>query len=398
MLVHIVPAVPPAFNGLSDYCYKLWEHWPQPRPDWTCLAVQIPDGAGAAWPQARIAPFELSKRGLLLELQRSHADCVVLHYVGYAYHRKGAPLWLPAALRAWKRRSNAPLCVMFHELWAQGSPRQSAFWLQPLTKGVVKQLANLADSWITSSELGAQTLVERAGAEAARGHIVPIGSAIEPVNSIDWARPWPLGTTENGTTENGTTENGTTENGKIRLAIFGLPSNRLSVLRVHRELIEILVADGSLESVAMIGKAGAPHELQREKEWREQIALAAMWRDYHDLAPADLSRVLQNQHAALTHYSPELLTKSSVYPAFCLHGLITICQKTPPLMKRSTDSQNLKFVAPHLASNASCALETQRKLQDQRYIAALREETQAAARHQLSWSSIVEVWKQAVAG
>ena len=381
-LVHIVPAVPPAFNGLSDYCYKLWQHWPTPRPDWTCLAAQIPPGAHEAWPQVRIASFELSKRGLLSELQRSHADCVVLHYVGYAYNRKGAPLWLPAALRAWKQRSNSPLCVMFHELWAQGSPRQSAFWLQPLTRGVVRQLANLADSWITSSELAAWTLVERAGAEAAHGHIVPIGSAIEPVNPIAWERSWPLEASDNN---------------KIRLAIFGLPFNRSSVLRVHQALIELLVADDLLESVAMIGKAGTPHELQREKELREQIAPAALWRDYHDLAPTDISPVLQEQHAALTHYSPELLTKSSVYAAFCLHGLITICQKTPPMMKRPTDSQNLGFVAPHLASNAGCAPETKRKLQDQSYIAALRRETQAAAHHQLSWSRIVEVWKQAVA-
>ena len=381
-LVHIVPAVPPAFNGLSDYCYKLWEHWPQPRPDWTCLAPSVPSTATAAWPQANLVAFELNKAGLLRALDQTQPDALVLHYVGYAYNSKGVPLWLPAALRAWKARNSAPLCVMFHELWARGTPRQSAFWLQPLTRSIVVQLADLADSWITSSEVAAWKLTGQASADAARGRIVPIGSAIEPSVPIDWERRWPL----------------TQDGGKIRLAIFGLPSNRASALRAHRHLLEQLLADDSLESVALIGKAGDAASAQAERELREQIAPAALWREHHDLSPAELSAVLANQHAALTHYPPDLLTKSSVYPAFCLHGLITICQQAPPLVARPKGDEiaRLTFRAPHIAGDDARAADTAKRLRDETFVAPLRAAVREAAHDQLSWSSITRAWQRAL--
>ena len=381
-IVHIVPAVPPAFNGLSDYCYKLWQHWPQPRPDWTCLAPDVPPAATAAWPQATLLPFDLNKAGLLRALDQTQPDALVLHYVGYAYHSKGVPGWLPAALRAWKARNRAPLCVMFHELWARGTPRQSAFWLQPWMKSIARQLADLSESWITACESSVWEMTTHAGIDAARGHIVPIGSAIEPQAPIDWQRPWPL--RERG--------------GKIRLAIFGLPSSRMAVLRAHRRLLELLHAENLLESVALIGKAGDASSAHAETELRAQIAPAALWRDHHDLAPAELSAVLAEPHAALTHYSPGLLTKSSVYPAYCLHGLVTICQQDPLAAGRSLNGKiaHLGFNAPHIAGDDARAMDTVRQLRDPAFVARLMDSVRSAAHDQLSWSSITRAWQRAL--
>lgn len=379
--VHIVPAVPPAFNGLSDYCYKLWQHWPQPRPAWCALAPNVPPNAQTAWPQVQIASFELGKAGLLEALEQSQPDRLVLHYVGYAYDRKGVPLWLPGALAQWKRRHQTPLCVMFHELWSRGSPRQSAFWLQPLTKNIVVQLANLADSWITSSQAAASKLIGEAGADPTCGHIVPIGSAIEPQNPVDWERPWPLHS-----------------GGKLRLAIFGLPSNRAAALRAHRNLLQLLLEEDRLESVALIGKAGDANEAHAEAELRSHLTSnAALWREYHDLSPADISIVLAQQHAALTHYPPDLLTKSSVYPAFCLHGLVTICDSRWLFGRPAENAQRLGFQVPHLPNEDTQPAATVSALNNATTIRELLAATRETAQNQLSWNSIVGAWLQVTA-
>lgn len=217
--VHIVPAVPPAFNGFFDYCYKLWQHWPQPRPAWCALAPNVPP----------------------------------------------------------------------HELWTRGSPCQSTLWLQPLTKNIVVQLAHLADSWMTSSEVADWKLIGQARADVGCGHIVPIGSAIETQTPVDWEWHCPLNS-----------------GGQLRLAIFALPSNRILALRAHRRLLELLIAGNCVESVRMIGKSGDANTSHLERELREQISPTALWHEYHDLAPADISPVLAGCHEALSHYSPDL--------------------------------------------------------------------------------------------
>ncbi len=382
-LVHIVPTVPPAFNGLSDYCYKLWQHWPAPRPHWHVLALEVPPGARAAWPEAQITPFAPNRRALLEALEQTDSRRIALHYVGYAYHTKGAPLWLPGVLREYKKRRGAQVCVMFHELYAGGTPRQSAFWLQPLTKRIVAQLAELSDSWIVSCEAAAIKLVGEVGADATRGHIVPIGSAIEPVAPTDWERPWPL---ERGQ--------------KLRLAIFGLPANRASALRGHQQLLRALIEADWLEEIALIGKAGDAAETQTLAALRDQIAPDfAGWNPYPDGTPAEISLVLARCHLALTHYPPDLLTKSSVYPAFCLHGLLTICahRRLLPAPLQGAAPLGQGFEAPHLPADDANATATLRALGDSEAVARLRAATREVARNQLSWQSIADAWARATA-
>ncbi len=381
-LVHIVPTVPPAFNGLADYSYKLWEHWPQPRPAWKCLAAQVPPGAAEAWPDAQIVPFELSRSGLLDGLERAAPDRVILHYVGYAYHKKGLPLWLPAALRAWKARSGRRLCVMFHELYALGTPRQSAFWIRPWTKNIVVQLAQLADAWVTSNEDAAARLVHAVGVDIARGRMVPVGSNIEPLAPVDFEKPWPLA-----------------RGARLRIAVFGLPSTRLAALRAHRQLLKSLCQHDLVQSIALIGKSeGAPSEalraLQSEIAPAAVLAGEAIWRQYPDLAPAQLSEVLAAHDLALSRNRPQLLTKSGSYAAACVHGLPTICQPVAPDALPFSGLGNAESQVPHLANDdANCDFAL-RFLRDETAVDRLRGQVKLAALGRLSWPEIVREWKE----
>ena len=383
-LVHILPTVPPAFNGLGDYCHQLWAQWPQPRPQWTCLAARVPDGAREAWPEAEIGSFALSKTGLLTALEKAAPTCAVLHYVGYAYQKRGAPLWMSGALRAWKQRSGGRVCVIFHELYAGGTPRQSAFWLQPFTKRIVVQLADIADSWITTNEAATLGLVRGLGVSGARGRVVPIGSVIAPVAPVDFGRAWPL-----------------TAGEKLRVIVFGLPSSRASALRAHQNLLKLACEQDLIAQISLVGKSGDGAQAQAMKELQTQIAPhrgADFWDTHHDLTPAQISALFACHHLALSRNRPEHLTKSTIYAAACVHGLVTL---TLPAMSESLPDLTLgqgsgPFRAPHLPNDdgqPQSALDT---MKNARAIGDLRAQLRDLALHKLNWETIVREWSEAV--
>lgn len=323
-LVHIVPTVPPAFNGLADYSYKLWEHWSQPRPQWKCLAAQVPAGAQGLWPDAEIIPFQLNKKALLNALKEAAPPHVVLHYVGYAYHSKGVPLWLVPALTEWKKQSYGHLCVMFHELYASGSPRQSAYWLQPWSKKIVAQLVSLADQWLCSSELAAKVLVNQFAATRSQGNVVPVGANIEPSSPIDLSRPWPLA-----------------HGGKLRIAAFGLPGTRVSAIECHVELLKLLYQRGLVEKIALVGKSGDHLHEEMVSALQQQVIpinCENLWETHYDLMPLQISDLLSQYDLSLSRDWPQLLTKSGSYAAATVHSLISVCA---PSSQADTHSFNL---------------------------------------------------------
>jgi hypothetical protein len=94
-------------------------------------------------------------------------DAILLHYVNYGYDPRGIPLWLPRVLRYLK--SSRPLLTIFHELYARGSWRQSAFWLRPLQMWLARSIARLSDRAMVSSELSRDQLLQLAPEDARHG-------------------------------------------------------------------------------------------------------------------------------------------------------------------------------------------------------------------------------------
>jgi hypothetical protein len=75
-----------------------------------------------------------------------------LHYVNYGYNVRGIPIWLPSLLRRLRQTNEARLVTVFHELYAAGSWRQSAFWLRPIQKRIARSIAKLSAISIVSNE------------------------------------------------------------------------------------------------------------------------------------------------------------------------------------------------------------------------------------------------------
>lgn len=306
--LHIVPSIPPSFNGLGDYCYQLWKHWPTPRPEWHVAAAVVPPGAKKAWPEVQIHGFEHSAKGLFETLHQSKAETVVLHYVGYGYERRGAPAWLPKALADWKAKSGGKLVVMFHELYATGPPWKSEFWFCLSQKRIATQLAKLADRWITSCPRYVRVLCEILGTEASRGDMIPVGSNIEPVQTQDENRPWPPET-----------------NGKIKIAVFGMPLTRLRALRAHKNLLHWLFERNLVDEVLLIGKSGKADSVTSEtRQLIGTFGKSSVFVDALDLTVEEASRHLLNCHIGLVQNSFEVLYKSTAYSAFATHGVLPI--------------------------------------------------------------------------
>lgn len=129
-ILQIVPRLPGGRDGVGDYAQT--------------LARRLEESHGLV---TTFLPGPVLKE--LLEPPK--ATAIILHYVNYGYDPRGVPLWLPTVLR--RLRGRAKLLTVFHELYASGSWRQSAFWLQPLQKRIARSIAGLSEVAIVSSEV-----------------------------------------------------------------------------------------------------------------------------------------------------------------------------------------------------------------------------------------------------
>ncbi len=366
MIVHLVPTVPPALNGLAGYCFKLSQNWPDDQQTWSCLVLSIPPGANNVWPQASFIVFEPSQQSLFDALQRLPVDTLMVHYVGYAYDSKGIPEWLPLALAAWKKvRPAARLVVMFHELWAGGAPWRRAFWTMPKAKTIVADLAGLSSCWATSCQYYFDEIV-KVGGRAERGTVIPVATNIEPIAPIDFGRAWPL-----------------FEGRKLSIAIFGLATTRNTALSVHWQLLRAMQRAGLVERFCILGQSPQNQaQFELENAWIEKIGADANWMRHYDLTPAQASQWLSEQDAGIVKETVPLLTKSSVFAALCSHGILPIC--APPKTRKKEDEPFI--INSH---TESCLMQ----LQDKRTIRVRKDQLQLLANTALSWSSVAQSWK-----
>ena len=146
-ILQIVPRAPGSHDGVGDYARILATVLRREHGIDTIFAAASTFSPGVTsdgftvlspWPQVIREAKVLEPAG------------VILHYVNYGYDPRGIPLWLPRSVRELK--GPAQLITIFHELYARGSLRQSAFWLRRLQKRLARILAGLSNAAVVSSE------------------------------------------------------------------------------------------------------------------------------------------------------------------------------------------------------------------------------------------------------
>ncbi len=372
-LTQIVPSLPPASGGVGDFCVKLWEHWPEPQPQWCFLVTQGAVASQAQWPEVKIAEFEKSEIGLLTALEEMKAQTVVLHYVGYGFHIKGCPIWLPKALKQWKTvSSERRLVVMFHELYATGVIWSSNFWVKPIAQKILRDLIFLSDLWLTNCSKYHTELVDSFAANPKKGALIPVGANILPVEPVNFDCPWPLIVGE-----------------KLKVVIFGLAKTRLWALNVHAKLLKSLCERGWVESITLAGASELDAKATREMaQHRADIGHAHLWHEAFDLTASQVSQLLATQDLGLISKETDVLTKSGTFAALSVHGVLSAIYS-----KRELEQSDLeKSVFLYDSSSKLTLKRLETKMQNEQEVYQKKQALQRVTQTSLSWKTIILAW------
>jgi hypothetical protein len=296
-LVQIVPRLGP-FDGVGDYALRIGEELRRGSAivssfieagRWRPTAV-IEPGFDYVRCQSRSATSfadALSKCGVT----RGEATAVLLHYVGYGYAKRGAPIWLTRAITLSQSSLQYRLGVVFHELYATGKPWQSSYWLSGVQKLLAARLARQCDGALLTREGNRQWLA-RAGALAGKALIVlPVPSTVgEPDDVLPFMRRDPTLVVWGSAA--------------VKREVYGRYWPR--VLSYCRRLGIICIAD--------VGASG--------DKYPDDSTIRV---DKHGLLPAAaMSRILGGSRFGMVVYPASFLAKSSIFAACAAHGVVPL--------------------------------------------------------------------------
>lgn len=293
-ILQIVPRVSPGSDGVGDYARTLAASLKRHHDVETNFlsAVTTPKGiqlvfaSGAGVGEERI----------------DHYRAIVLHFVNYGYGWRGAPLWLPPVLGRLQRGSGARLVTIFHELYASGSWRQSAFWLRPLQIRTARKIAVMSDVCLVSSEVSRRQLENMYAAARIIVHPVISGFCEPLLSPAEIAGRDPHRWIICG----GTELNERSLRSFLQAACF-IPESF-----VPRELFVVGGADNSRVRQTLAGEKKIHTHYHPEVEAKIASEILATctfgWMDYFHHPDVPLPVIL----------------KSSAFAAYCAHGVVPV--------------------------------------------------------------------------
>lgn len=298
LLIQITPKLPPDVNGLGDYAFNLAESlranfglktkYLVTDPSWSAQHSAITN-------KTSIVETVETKSELLKLLCQSSAygSTVLLHYVGYAYDKRGCPFWLLDDLAQWKSQfPSVKLITMFHEVAASGPPWTSAFWLSGFQKKIAKQLVQISDHIVTSKQLYAEILKSYAQDRFNDIPTLPVFSNIgEPSNPSDLSAR------------------------QRHLVIFGGRSRRNKVYQFSLEQLHKICQGLNIQQIFDIGPM-----LDSIPTHIGNVPITVTG----SLPREEVSAILSVAIAGFFNYPPAFLGKSGIFAAYCAHRLLPV--------------------------------------------------------------------------
>lgn len=170
---------------------------------------------------------------------------ILIHYVGYGYHRRGIPFWLVNGLKLWQENntrnsafnSRYYLFTMFHELWASGPLWSSTFFLHLPQRRLAQRLLHLSQFSVTSTVRMKQLLEQRISKIV---EILPVPSSIPFALRPDYDRQ---------------------KQPPFRVLLFGQLYSRILAVKAHHNLLAELVERRLLEQIIVVGKGAKAGEI-----------------------------------------------------------------------------------------------------------------------------------------
>lgn len=303
-VLQILPRVPPAVCGIGDYSWNLAR---QLRDEHDIHCSFLAAGTGWAEPagETEFPVFRLSELSTpalvtFMASRKKDFDAVVLHMSTYGYQKRGVPLWLAAALRQLSQMKETPRRItMFHELYASGPVSSSSYWLQPLQKRVLRDVAFTSDALRTNRQPYADWLQHLPGLKTPEVVVMPVYSNFgEPSELRAWEDREPA----------------------MALFAWGIHSGE-SLQSVLSKAADCGRRFG-IQRLHLIGGKDLPLENPPGVELVR-----------HGFMQAEaVSALLSSCRMAYTAYSPEHFGKSTLLAAFAAHGLVVVTQGTKPVL------------------------------------------------------------------
>jgi len=234
-------------------------------------------------PDARVLRFQ---RGMDADLD---GDRVLLHLSGYGYARYGAPLHLLGWLRRNRPRMQR-FGVFVHEAYAVPTRiTSSVFWVWRAQRYVASQMVKRADFWVTNTELKFDWLRTQAGSLPHR--LMPICSSVGELAELPAVR-------------------------NRTLVVFGSDAVRTNTWRAASDSLFRWARAAGLE----LHDIGAPV--------RDAAILAALQAhgvvQHGRLASGRIHALLGEASYGALAYSPHDVAKSSIFAAYCAHGMVPV--------------------------------------------------------------------------
>ena len=296
-IISIVPSLAPEVNGVGDYGLSLAHRLHQEYGINTRFIIGDPhwrhsssvDGFEVNWVDRR-SPEVLHK---LLADCGSQSAAVLVHYVGHGYARGGIPFWLIQGLARWKLQyPSLHLLTMFHEIYTVDPVWNPRFWLSPFQKQLITDLVEMSDRCITNVSAYAKILSDFSHGKHPSIPILPVFSSVgEPQNIL------PL------------------ELRKRRLVIFGQSHSKISVYRDAIPALQKICQVLKIQEILDIGPSSGINNFSIG-----QLPVV----EAGTLSALEISDILQNSIAGFLNYDPACLTKSSIFAAYCAHGIVPI--------------------------------------------------------------------------
>jgi hypothetical protein len=303
-IIQFVPRVWSPTDGVADYARALAEA----LHDQTGLATwflrgdpldRAADGRDARHERSEQLAARSPER-VVAALEARHGSSrndppasVLLHYANYGYASRGCPFWLIDGLAHWKARNpRARLTVMFHELYASGPPWRSAFWLSPIQRHLAGRLIRLCDHAVTSTGLYVDALSALGPRRPEPVLLHPVFSTVgEPERPVPWhmRQPW--------------------------LVVLGRSGTERRAYGRHRPALTATAQALAVEKIVDIGPRA--HALPADLAGIEVQAMGQLPRE-------EVSRLLAESRAGFLDYPSDVLGKSTVFAAYCAHGVVPI--------------------------------------------------------------------------
>jgi hypothetical protein len=268
-VVQVVPAGDPSLGGVLAYA--------------EALAGELARRHGIA--------SDLVPVGKSLTATSLGAPTCLLHYANYGYHPRGCPGRLVHDLRRWREAEpERRLVTFFHEVYATGPFWRSSFWLSPVQRRLAAALARASDRIATSLEIYGRMLTRLAPRVEAL--VIPVFSTVgEPEGAPGLAERTP------------------------RLLVFGGSGARARAYGQEYKALAAACRALGIEEIVDLGPSittpprvgGIP---------------------VHGLGPLPASAVreqLLGARAGFLAYPPAFLPKSTIFAAYCAHGLLPVC-------------------------------------------------------------------------